>query len=231
MDSPDSSSPFPPPKLNESSRSALLNELLRPLPQAPVVLSPSTATTAPWGMVLPPSLIPISIQHNHDFVRQILDNFTNFCEQNHQLGNNPIYLCSIQAARLTCGGSSIECEAETNLLLSGFIFRHVRQSLIDLEQNRHIRYKPQSYEPVFGTRASYIWEDDRGARVVWQSKSPFAGDQFFRAMDQMAQKGTRFEVNLEELTFYGAESVVVKVRSLFLFCNRRYKLTGFFRPR
>jgi hypothetical protein len=208
--------------MNRRFRSELLYELTRPLPRPRVIIPPgtATATATPWGMLLPPSLIPISIQHNHDFLRQLLDNFCNFCEQNHQLGNHPDHLCSIRSARSDCGDEEIEIEAETNLFLSGLIFREVRRALIDLEQNRHIRYKPQTYEPAFGTRASYIWEDDRGARVVWQSKSPFAGDQFFRAMDQMAQKGTRFEANLEELTFYSAESIIVKVRSLFLFLQQ-----------
>jgi hypothetical protein len=218
--------------MNRRFRSGLLYELTRPLPRPRLVISPGTATTTatPWGMLLPPSLIPISIRHNHDFLRQLLDTFCNFCEQNHQLGSHPDDLASIRSARRNCV-NDIETEAEANLFLSDFVFRYVWSSLIDLEQNRHIRYKPQMYEPAFGTRASYIWEDDRGARVVWQTKSPFTGEQFFSAMDRMAQKGTRFEVNLE-LTFYSAESVIIKVRSFFsfLFCNRRYKPIGFFRP-
>jgi hypothetical protein len=218
--------------MNASSRSALLNELLRPVPRPRVVIPPgtTTATATPWGMALPTRLIPTSIRHNHDFVRQLLDNFCKFCEQNHDCGDDPDDLACIRSSKRACGNVRIESEAQTEDFLCTFIFRFVKQALIDLEQNRLIDYVPQSYEPAIGTRTSYIWEDDRGARVVWQSKSPFTGEQFFSAMDRMAQKRTEFEVNLEELTFYSAESIIVKVRCFF-FLNRRYRLTGFLRPR
>jgi hypothetical protein len=202
MDSSGSSSSFP------VSSHPLLHELTRPLtrPRAIIREPHLRPSTSAYPNVVEARHIPVRIEPNPNFVRQLLDNFSHFCRQHPDRGNDPILLGGIQFARRCCAERRIE---DDGIRFINPLVEPLRGALEVLEPTS-IEFKSERFERLIGARADGIWYgDNETVRVVWQQKSPKSSKRFFREIIDAAQKRVSF--NPHNQTFSDAQSIIVKV--------------------
>jgi hypothetical protein len=202
-----------PPGSSSLSNFSLLHELTRPLALATVTnrdphLRPSTSA---YPNVVEARHIPVRIEPNLEFVRQLLDNFSHFCRQHPDRGNDPILLAGIQYARRRCAERRIRVESEDDGIdfIVGVLVEPIRGALEVLEP-ASVEFRRGRLERLIGARAEGIWYgDNETVRVVWQQKSPKSAKRFFREIIDAAQERVSF--NPHNQTFTDAQSIIVKV--------------------
>jgi hypothetical protein len=214
----------------EQTHSALLRELTIPLLRPKFIVSEgSPSTSEVYVNNVAARLIPVRIEPNPDLVPRILDKFRNFCELHPNRGNHPLSLLKIQAAR-------VAYESESSFLTT-HVFRCLCQALRDLEPNTRVNFMSGRFElRAIGTREDGLWFDsevhmsvcdaNEPARVVWQQKSPQEAMRYFQDMNDRAKHRVNF--NPRAICFEGADSIIVKVRSLFFFFLAQLLLRSWF---
>jgi hypothetical protein len=192
-------------------RHPLLHELTRPLALPRVTnrdphLRPSTSA---YPNVVEARHIPVRIEPNPNFVRQLLDNFSHFCRQHPERGNDPRLLAVIQIARDDCAEKEIESEDDGIDFINTVLVNPIKKTLRRLEPAR-TEFKRERFERLIGARADGIWYGgNETVRVVWQQESPKSAMRFFREIINTAQ--ARVEFNHFAGTFDNAQSIIVKV--------------------
>jgi hypothetical protein len=197
--------------MDRRPRHPLLHELTRPLALPRVTnrdphLRPSTSA---YPNVVEARHIPVRIEPNPNFVRQLSDNFSHFCREHPERGNNPLLLAVIEYARISSAERRIESEVDGIDFISAILVEPIRGSLRNLEP-ASVEFRRERYERLAGARADGIWYGDNGTvRVVWQQKSPKSAMRFFREIINTAQ--ARVSFNPHNQTFTDAQSIIVKV--------------------